>query len=36
MNNFQKKKLTILLYMLKYYTQIKDIKKRLKRKEKKE
>ena len=36
MTNYQKKKMQILLYLIKYYIQIKDFKKKLKSKKKKE
>jgi hypothetical protein len=36
MTNFQKKKMQIFLYLMKYYIQIKDIQKKLKSKKNKE
>ena len=36
MTNFQKKKMMILLFLMKYYIQIKKIKGKLKSKEKRE
>lgn len=36
MTNFQKKKMEILLYLMKYYIQIKEYKKKLKSRKKRE